>query len=745
MCSEQYKLLSGTKFIHHSTQRKMKRYIVVLLLCLTSTYAQGQDKTKINVRDKKTGRPLESVIVSTQKDWLATTDSTGTALVSIAAGAHKIIFTLTGYENLDTILALPSTEQVSIYLQQAEETLDEVVVLSTTRNNERIENSTLKVEALGEEELGEENTIKPANIASILGDVSGVQIQQSSVVSGNANVRIQGLSGQYTQMLRDGMPLYDGLSGGFGILQVAPLDLRQVELVKGSASTLYGGGAIAGLVNLISKRPKESQEAIFTLNATTLNEQNLNMYVAKRYKKFGYTFFGGYTQQSAVDVNGDGLSDVPELKTATLHPRLFFYPNQQTTIIAGYSLTAEQRKGGDLQVINGLPDSLHRYYEQNKTTRHTGELIVERALKGTAKLTVKGSMSAFDREVTTNTYSQRAGQINYYGEASVYVPHRKNNLVAGINTTGDAFTKKAATVDIALPDYQNNVVGAFAQYTLHLREKTTIDGGLRADHTASYGDFILPRVAFFHRFSEVWGIRGGVGMGYKTPNPLQQQITDYSLQQLLPLPDGIKAERSVGYNLEGNFKKDISKDVSLFLNHAFFRTEVTDPIVVGQYPNGTVAFYNAAKPVVTMGFDTYVKLTVKTIELYLGYTYTDARRTYLPENDFMPLTPRDRMAFTAVKEWEGKWRIGLEGSYFGGQYRDADSKTPGYFFAAMMVERKIGKKFSITLNGENLLDYRQTNHEQIYTGSISAPSFKPLWAPIDGRVINLAVRITPFS
>jgi iron complex outermembrane receptor protein/outer membrane receptor for ferrienterochelin and colicins len=146
-----------------------------------------------------------------------------------------------------------------------------------------------------------------------------------------------------------------------------------------------------------------------------------------------------------------------------------------------------------------------------------------------------------------------------------------------------------------------------------------------------------------------------------------------------------------------------------------------------------------------MGFDTYVKLTVKTIELYLGYTYTDARRTYLPDNDFMPLTPRDRMAFTAVKEWEGKWRIGLEGSYFGGQYRDADSKTPGYFFAAMMVERKVGKKFSITLNGENLLDYRQTNHEQIYTGSIIAPSFKPLWAPIDGRVINLAVRITPFS
>src|ERR1700744_913759 len=122
----------------------------------------------------------------------------------------------------------------------------------------------MKVEVIGSEDMREENTIKPANIASILGDVSGVQIQQSSAVSGNTNVRIQGLNGQYTQILRDGMPLYDGFSGGFGILQIPPLDLKQVELIKGSASTLYGGGAIAGLINLISKRPTEEQEAIFT-------------------------------------------------------------------------------------------------------------------------------------------------------------------------------------------------------------------------------------------------------------------------------------------------------------------------------------------------------------------------------------------------------------------------------------------------------------------------------------------------
>jgi iron complex outermembrane receptor protein/outer membrane receptor for ferrienterochelin and colicins len=91
---------------------------------------------------------------------------------------------------------------------------------------------------LGIEEMNDESTLKPGNIASIIGDMSGIQIQQSSAVSGNSNVRIQGLEGKYTQVLRDGMPLFEGYSGGFGILTIPPLDLRQVELIKGAASTL---------------------------------------------------------------------------------------------------------------------------------------------------------------------------------------------------------------------------------------------------------------------------------------------------------------------------------------------------------------------------------------------------------------------------------------------------------------------------------------------------------------------------
>lgn len=103
-------------------------------------------------------------------------------------------------------------------------------------------------------------------------------------------MRIQGLQGQYAQILRDGLPLYGGFAGSFGLLAVPPLDLRQVELLKGSSSTLYGGGALAGLVNLVSKTPTPgTPQYAATLNQTTLNETNLNGFAARRGARWGYS------------------------------------------------------------------------------------------------------------------------------------------------------------------------------------------------------------------------------------------------------------------------------------------------------------------------------------------------------------------------------------------------------------------------------------------------------------------------
>jgi len=713
----------------------MKHILMLLgLLCTYTTQAQYT----IRVYDAAQHTALQGVTISDARHLLlATTDSSGTA--NIHTAPEQVMLSSPGY--LDRAVTFSATDTVLELSMQADNAdLGEVTIVTATRNNGDIENSPLKVEVLGKEELGEEAGIKPGNIASLLSDVSGVQIQQSSATTGNSNVRIQGLDGRYTQILRDGMPLYDGFSGGFGIMTIPPLDLQQIELVKGSASTLYGGGAIGGLVNMVSRRPSMEQEADVLVNYTTLKEANANAYIAKRGKKWGYNLFTGYTNQQAVDVNGDGLSDLPRSNSFLAHPRLFFYPSARTTVMAGYAATLDDRKGGDMQVLEDHPDPVHQYYERIRSLRNTGEYLVEHFINGQdAKLTFKGNISDFTQQTDNNTYAMKARQLSYYNEISVLKFFGKHSLVAGVNITGDDY-KTFRPDTAALHHFRNFTAGAFAQFSWHLGEQTTLEAGMRLDHHQRYGFFALPRVALFHRFDPHWATRLGFGMGYKTPNPLVQQNIEYNPLDLLPPADSVHAEKSYGYNAELNYKKEWAAARSFFTNLALFLTQVQDPILFTEQANGKISLQNANRPLLSMGADMYVKAQLNSWELYAGYTYTDARRQYMPVNSFVPLTPRNRAAFVIVKELAKKWRFGLEGSYMGSQYRYDGTATTDYFFFAAMVQRNIGKHITLVLNGENLLDFRMSGVETLYTGSISNPMFKPLWAPIDGRVINLSLR-----
>ena len=717
------------------------RYWLGVFFLIAALQAQTQHIFRVTVRDKASGRALAGVSVTDSTGTGANSNDSGYAFINEPyPGRYRFQFSHVGYRTEQLFYVLPDSSVHEVLLSAGGNVLEEVTVISSTRNNQPIENAPIKVEVLGKEEMDEENTIKPGNIASILGDISGIQIQQSSPLSGNSNVKIQGLDGRYTQILRDGLPLFEGFSGGFGILQIPPLDLKQIELIKGSASTLYGGGAIGGLINLISRTPAYSRDGVITLNQSTLKETNLNTYIAKRYKHVGYNFFGGITHQRSVDVDKDGFSDVPQLDAVVLHPRLFFYPDSRTIIAVGYTGTFETRNGGDMQAIRGKGDAVHQYFEKNRLHRHTADFIASWYIGQGWKEEVKASVSLFTRSIYTSTSHIRGNQLNYYTEASLLHTKENYNWVAGLNITGDRF-KKLPSDPILLHDFDNRTAGLFAQFTATLHEKTTLEAGLRGDHHNQYGNFLLPRVALLHRFNEHWATRWGMGLGYKTPNPLTVQNVDYAIENIFPLMDGIKAERSTGYNAEVNYKKEFNEHASLFINHAFFLTRIGDPVVAFVLPDRKVVFDNANNTsIVTKGFDTYVQANLNRWELYAGYTFTVAERKYRRQNQFLALTPKNRLAFVIVYEVEEKWRAGLEGSYTGPQFRDGDSKTPGYMFLAASVERKLGHQFSIVANCENLLDYRQSKHETLYTGSIANPLFKPLWAPIDGRVANLSVR-----
>ena len=633
---------------------------------------------------------------------------------------------------------------MNIYSQEkqkdslSEKKIDEVVIISSSRTEQKIENSPQKIEVLGKEEMQEESTIKPAGIASILGDISGVQIQQTSAISGNSNVRIQGLDGRYTQILKDGMPLFDGFSGGLGMLNIPPLDLQQVELIKGSASTLYGGGAIGGLVNIISRKPTSKQELTALANISTLSEKNLNIFASKKYKTFGYTLFAGETSQKAKDINKDGFSDVPKLNSLVIHPKLFFYPSQTATISLGWSGTFEKNTGGDMNVINGKQDQTHQFFETNKTQRNTFELIYDQKFRDNSKLNFKNSLSIFNRNFSSNQNFLNAEQQNSFSELT-YVFHRnKMSWVLGTDFQGSKFTPKSFG-SFQIPTFENNSVGLFVQNSLKLN-KTNIETGIRQDFTKNFGSFFLPQVALIHHFNEHWAARAGVGLGYKIPNALAPSVYDYPLEHILPINAATtKTEKSIGYNVEFNYKKKFDEENEIFINQAFFLTQINNPVTGRLNSFENIYFQNESSPIVSKGFDTYIKATVDEWELYAGYTFTIAENKYLSTNQFIPLTPKNRFAMTALKELT-TWKAGMEASYTGKQHRLDYTLTPRYLFLAAMVSKDFGKHITAVINCENLLDYRQSRHESLYYGSIKNPVFHPLWAPIDGRVINLSLK-----
>ncbi|TAL58504.1 MAG: TonB-dependent receptor [Bacteroidetes bacterium] len=711
----------------------------LLFLLLSSLFAlsgKAQSRFSIIVKDSTTSEILPGANAKFPPAYplVGTADIQGKIfLPKVLEGRYEVTISCIGYQEKKYNVEIPIDTLLTALLQPDQRLLEEITV-AATRTNARIEDAPMKAEVLGLEEMDEENGIKPGNITSLLGDISGIQIQQSSAVSGNANVRIQGLGGEYTQILRDGLPLYEGFSGGFGILQVPPIDLKQIEIIKGSASTLYGGGAIGGIINLVSKEPSEKPEGLITLNQSSLTERNFNGYCSVKKNKRGASIFSGVTYQNAFDVNKDGFSDVPKIQNLIIHPRLLFYLDTKTTLAIGFSSTYETRRGGDMEALKNNRDSLHTFYQEDKTDRNTGDIVFTHTSSSRNLFTVKGSGSFFDRNLLTNKYRFYATQVNGYGEVSYLIPRAKNDLVMGVNVWTTSLEKNGK--DSALmKDYTYQTIGTFIQTTYKPGEKLFLEAGLRTDYHSRYGLFVLPRLAGLYKFNEKWYSRAGIAMGYVTPNPFAEQNTEYHLNKIAPIPDSVKEERSLSSNLEVNYKKRIGKETFLYLNHAFFYTQINKPVIAATDSTGVTSFHNGKNYINSMGWDTYLRMSIEEWEIYFGYTYTMARQEYNAIQPYVTYTPRNRAAILASYEIKSKWRFGMEGSYTGFQYREDGTKTPDYIFVAAMIEKKF-KHASIVLNGENLLDARQRN---FLIPPVNNPAFQTLWGPIDGKVINLSL------
>jgi outer membrane receptor for ferrienterochelin and colicins len=720
----------------------MRAFLGVLLLFGGTASAQYRVVVRISNEDSRQPIVGASVMIKGLNKG-GVSDSLGVVrLEGLVGGSCELQISCTGFGSREVKMVVPLRDagELPVKLEPDVEMLGDVVV-SSSRINGRIRDLPTRVEVLGTEDMEEETSMHPSNVAMLLSEASGIQTQQTSASSGNVQIRILGLDGKYTQLLKDGFPMYSGFGNGLSVMQIPPLDLSQVELIKGSSSSLYGGDAIAGIINFISKKPGVRPAWNVLANETMRGGTDVGSFYAGRGKRWGLTLLNTFTHQEPVDIHNDGFTVLPKLTAFTVNPKLFWYPTDSTTVSLAVNTTVDRRVGGDLVAVKDGPTAAHPYTEDNKSDRDYYQLEAVRHLGGGQLLTIRNSTSLFNRSIAITDYRFSGRQWSTFSEASYLLPWGRHKTVAGMNFLTDRFNEDRRT-DSLVRDFRFVTTGLFVQDDWTLGPRWVLETGVRDDYQNRYGNFLLPRVSVLYKLSEEWSLRTGGGLGYESPTIFEAQTEETAYKHVLPIGSGVRAERSAGVSADVIYAGTIGEDMRVVLDQAFFYTRVARPLVLDSVSaNGSryAYFLNAGQAYTTRGFETSLRLKQDDWSLFAGYTCVDAR-TGVASLPHIALAPRSKVVFDLANEKDGDYRVALEAFYTGPQYLYDGSKARDYWVTGLLLEKVIGR-VSLVLNFEDLTDTRQTRFRSVVVPPVTDPTFREIYAPLEGFLVNLAVKV----
>ncbi|HEX6185633.1 MAG TPA: TonB-dependent receptor [Pyrinomonadaceae bacterium] len=713
------------------------------VVLLTAQVSFAQIPFKVTVKDQETRQPVVGAKVSVKDTEISVvTDANGVAqLTNVPDGEQTVEIFSVGYETKELKVTFPLAQQGEnlVFIKVTNE-LGDVTVVATTRTGREIDDVPTRVEAIDEEEVDEKSNMRPSNVSMVLNESTGIKVQQTSATSNTQSVRIQGLDGRYTQLLKDGFPAFGGFSGSLSLLEILPLDLKQVEIIKGPSATFYGGGAIAGVVNFVSKEPEDEPVTNFIFNQTSAGGTDFSGFSSRRLGRFGYTLLGSVNYQREYDVDGDDFTELPRTNSFNLSPRLFFDLDDDTRLIVGNSTSYQRRKGGDTFVIRERADDLHQYFEDNESLRNVTTLQLERGFAGGRRIVARQSLAFFRRETEVPDYVFEGTQLNSYTDVSYFQPAGKHALVFGFNAVYDRFREGRGGGNLVPRDESRRTLGGYAQDSFEVTEKLSLEAGFRLDHVRTYGLFPLPRVSALYRFTDRLSSRLSLGFGYKAPSIFTEEAETLLFRNVLPVGNTLKAERSRGGTFDVNYRGAVGEKFSYSLNQMFFYTEIEDPLVLTSGAGGFFRFVNAARPVTSAGFETNLRASYDLVKLFAGYTFTSAKAKYLAGDRTLPLTPKSRINSSLLFEREGNFKAGIEAYYTSGQLLTDRSRTRAFWVAGVFGEKTFGK-YSLFVNAENITDTRQSRFGAVVFPPHQSPTFAEIYTHTEGRVFNGGIKV----
>ena len=541
-------------------KRLFSALVVALCMMLTAKAQDTDAHIHGHVIDKNTGEHLPYIVVILKGTTIGvSTESTGHYMMrNIPEGTFTVEAAAVGYKTQSREINVKKghSYEVNFTLEEDLVQIDGVIVSATRSETTRRMSPTL-VNVVGMDVYNKANA---TTVAQGLSFQPGVRVENNCQNCGFQQVRINGLDGQYTQILIDSRPIFSALAGVYGIEQLPANMVDRVEVMRGGGSALFGSSAIAGTINIITKEPVRNSAAIS--HTTTAiggsgafhNTTDINASIVSEDNKLGLAIFGQNTAKDAWDANGDGFTELSTISGQTLGFRGYVKTGLYSKITAEYHHLQEFRRGGDNL---DLPPHEAMIAEQTDHGINTGGLKFDWFSKDQ-----KHRMNAFAsvQHINRDSYYGAGMDPNAYGKTNdltwvggaQYIYKADNclfmpaDLTVGLEYNEDYLRDNMSGYG-RVTEQTVRIVSAYAQNEWKNSRWGILIGGRLDKHNLIEGLIFSPRANLRYNPTENINLRASYSYGFRAPQAFDEDLHIDNVGgtvSMIRLADDLRVEKS---------------------------------------------------------------------------------------------------------------------------------------------------------------------------------------------------------
>jgi outer membrane receptor for ferrienterochelin and colicin len=648
--------------------------------------------------------------------------------------------------------------------------LDEVVSYGSSQTNYISTLQPIKTELITGAGL---KKMACCNLAESFENNASISVGYSDAVSGARQIRLLGLSGNYTQMLDEARPSMRGLAAPFGLSYMPGQWLESIQIAKGSGSVINGYESIAGQINLELRKPTTAEPLFVNvyLDHFLRTEANIASSLQLNDRWNTAILVHGSVDLQKQDENNDSFMDEPMKRQFNLANRWIYMGDNGTQWRFGVQGLYELRDGGQMDFDKNAPRNAQgRYGTQIENTHFnayskTGIPLNDdnaHNLAFVADYTFHELRSFFG--IKDYTGRQHSGFVNVLLQNFF---NDKHHLTTGLTgrfddyneTLQDKWTyyytpsseRRTASKEYDL-SRREVVGGAFGEYTYNANNKFVLVAGLRADYNNLHRWLITPRVNVKYDITERFALRGSAGRGYRSANVVADNIGMLATGYEIKIDDDLHIESAwtCGGSLIYYFK--LFNDDRSCLSVDYFHTSFSNQVLIDQErEREKVWVYNLPGKSYTNTYQIdFSTEPVQRFTVSATFRYND-NKVDLAGQGLVETPLRDRYKGVLNLQYGTrmyKWTFDLT-AQINGQSRlpnfIPDKYSPVYPLFFAQVTRKF-RGIDVYVGVENILNYKQSR-PILEANDAYSPAFNSsvIWGPLMGRRIYAGLRYTLFK